>query len=330
MKEEDIRPEKLNQIVLSLHRQDVKEILKFRNEFVSINCPACNSPKYKKSFLKNGFNFVRCSLCETLFINPRPNIKMLNTYYSQGKSNKFWNDNIFPSTEEVRRIQIFQPRAKMVATLCKKIKMKKRILADVGAGFGTFCEEIDRQKVFSKVVAVEPGHDAAGTISKKGFKVYESPIEYVKNLKADVITCFELIEHLFKPEDFIKACQKSLTSGGYLIITTPNAKGFDMSILGKLSDHADGPDHLNLFNPQSITALLERSGLKVERLLTPGKLDAEIVRKKILSGALGIPSNSFLQQILVERWDKLGNKIQRFISSNNLSSHMLILAKKVV
>ena len=329
MNEDDIRPEGLNNIVLGLHKKDVSDLLKFRKSFVLTNCPACNFSRYKKLFTKNNFVFVRCLNCETIFLNPRPTVKMLLSYYSSGRSNKFWNGKIFPASETSRRINIFRPRAKMIASLCKTLKMNAGVLADVGAGFGTFCEEIKKFNIFKDIVAVEPGHDLAETIRGKGFVVYEKPIEHVKGLKADIITNFELIEHLFRPDDFIRVCNKSLIKGGYIIMTTPNALGFDMSLLGKKSDHISGPDHLNLFNPKSITLLLEKNGFEVKLIKTPGKLDAEIVRNKILKGELDISSNVFIRQVLIDRWGDLGKKFQKFISSNNLSSHMLIVARRL-
>lgn len=144
-----------------------------------------------------------------------------------------------------------------------------------------------------------------------------------------MITNFELIEHLFCPKDFVKSCYDALSSEGLLILTTPNIKGFDLVTLGKISTNIAGPNHINYFHPASLTLLLENSGFKVVEVLTPGKLDAELVRKKIISKELDITNNPFLQLILIDRWDEIGKNFQNFLSSNNLSSHMWIVAKKV-
>ena len=50
-------------------------------------------------------------------------------------------------------------------------------LFDVGAGFGTFCEEVDRLGAFDRVVALEPEPHLAETCRGKGLEVIEAPVE---------------------------------------------------------------------------------------------------------------------------------------------------------
>ena len=59
--------------------------------------------------------------------------------------------------------------------------------------------------------------------------------------------------------------------------------GFDIRLLKNKSDTIDH-EHLNYFNPFSMSLLLKNCGYRVLEIFTPGKLDAELVRKKILSG----------------------------------------------
>jgi len=61
---------------------------------------------------------------------------------------------------------------------------------------------------------------------------------------------------------------------------------------------------------------------------TPGKLDAEIVRKRVLSGLIDLSAQPFLRRVLVDEWDRLGGVFQRFLAENSLSSHMWIVARK--
>lgn len=113
------------------------------------------------------------------------------------------------------------------------------------------------------------------------------------------------------------------------ILTTPNIRGFDLLTLGKLSNNIGGPNHLNYFHPDSLSYLLERCGFKVIEILTPGELDAELVRKKILAGELDVSNCPFLKYILVDQWGTTGEIFQHFLAQNNLSSHLWIVARKV-
>jgi 2-polyprenyl-3-methyl-5-hydroxy-6-metoxy-1,4-benzoquinol methylase len=178
-------------------------------------------------------------------------------------------------------------------------------------------------------VAVEPVVNQARTCSERGIDTINLPIEKVDFRKSglfNVIVNFEVLEHLFSPIEFIKSCRKLLKKDGLLIFTTPNGEGFDVRLLGKLSSAVDH-EHLNYFNPRSIEILLAKCGLQVIQITTPGKLDAELVRKKVLSGDFKVSQDSFLRSVLIDNWEKYGKNFQSFISDFGLSSHMLVVAR---
>jgi len=326
LKEEDIRPTHLiteNQILL---QRDIDKIIEKKDNFIVVPCPACDSKKFKSIFEKQNFNFVICEDCQTIFINPRPSQVLLNNFYENSECIKHWK-NIFKETESIRRKEIFVSRAQTVVELAKKFHNDFKLLVDVGAGFGTFCEEIKKYDVFKKIVAIEPSHDLAEVCRSKNLEIQETFIEHTKLKNVSVLTNFELIEHLFNPKDFVVACKESLNKNGLFIITTPNVKGFDMITLGKQASSFQGPNHLNYFHPKSITILLERAGFEVLEILTPGKLDVEIVRKNVLTGNLNLDDYPFLKRIFLEDWNTLGSNFQKFLIDNKLSSHMWIVAK---
>jgi 2-polyprenyl-3-methyl-5-hydroxy-6-metoxy-1,4-benzoquinol methylase len=326
IKEENIRPESLIKEYKKLFKDDLSRFLKDKHTFIIVNCPACNSKHYKSAFKKRGFSYVNCSNCNTLFVNPRPTPKLLTKFYTKSKSIEYWN-KIYSSTEEFRRKKIFIPRVKQIIKFCKKYKILHLSAMDVGAGYGTFCEELSKTKYFKKIIAVEPSKTQSDTCKKKGIRVLTKPIENIPTQSADLITNFELIEHLFDPKSFVQNCAKSLSKNGIFVLTTPNSDGFDISVLGKLSDNVIAPNHLNLFNEFSIKHLLTNCGFEILEYNTPGKFDAELVRKKILDGEYKNP-NPFFKRILIEKWDELGETFQNFLIKNNLSSNMWIVARK--
>ena len=194
MKEEEIRPQKVMIKQKEIYMEDVKNLLKRKNEFVEVNCPACESKDYKKSLVKYDLSYVTCNKCGTMFTNPRPTPEILNEYYATSQNYKYWNEVIFPSSEEIRKTKIFRPRAERIVEICKKYNVETNTLVDVGAGFGTFCEEIKKNNLFNKIIAIEPTPYLAETCRKKGLEVIEKPIEKIefKN-KVSVVTSFENI-----------------------------------------------------------------------------------------------------------------------------------------
>ena len=330
MREAEIRPEHLMKGQTECFAADIRRLLQHKEEFIYVPCPACGCDLSKKVFEKYELTYVVCRNCETMYVNPRPPPAVLEMYYATSENYAYWNKYIFPASEGARREKIFRPRAVRLKEICQRHNAQMNVLMEVGAGFGTFCEEIRHIGLFNRIIAVEPTPDLAETCRRKGLEVIEKPIEQVcfEQVTVNVVTSFETIEHLFSPKDFLSSCASLLASGGLIILTCPNVKGFDLVVLGALSDTVD-VEHLNYFHPSSLSYLLTTCGFYMLEVLTPGKLDAELVRKKVLRGEFDISAQPFLYQVLLEDWDRVGNVFQQFLADSLLSSHMWIVARKL-
>lgn len=329
LKETDIRPEHLMAEQARLFAQDVSRLLARKNEFVRVACPACGSDVSKKVFEKQGFLYDECDRCGTIFINPRPTPEILDEYYETSENYTYWNKVLFPASEQTRRERIFRPRVDKVLEFCNKFGVSYDTFLEVGAGFGTFCEELRERNVFRRIIAVEPTPGLAESCRSRNLDVFPDTIERVQlpEESVDVVASFEVIEHLFHPADFVAQCLRFLKPGGIVFLTCPNGKGFEIATLRQFAQSVD-PEHQNYFNPDSLSLLLSERGLRILEVATPGKLDAELVRKRVLSGELDLSGQPFLKTVLVEEWDRLGEKFQTFLADNGLSSHMWIVARK--
>ena len=331
MKEEDIRPEKLFNQFLSLAEQDVETY--FRNApLYNRPCPACGSQSSEFRFRKMGFDYEICFDCETLFVNPRPVAEAFDEYYTDSQSVRFWAMNFYRETESKRRKHLIQPKAAMIKSIISKYIVESQnqsCILDIGAGYGIFCEEL--QKLLPKsvqVVAVEPAIALQKVCREKGIPVIPKFLENVKNNdlpfgKKNVIATvsFELLEHLHDPDSFIKNCRGVLGEGGILILTTLNWNGFDLQVLQEKSNSIHPPHHINIFTTDSLQILLKRHGFEVLEVSTPGKLDVDIASKQISD-----ITNPFIRDILGGN-DIVKSKFQTFLQESKLSSHMMVIAK---
>ena len=329
-RESEIRPDHLMGGQAEAAAADADWLMQHNGSFVIVPCPACGSQTESEAFRKSGLSYKVCLCCGTMYINPRPGPELLEEYYARSEGYRYWNDYIFPASEGARRDKIFRPRARRIADICHRNNIDNGVLLEVGAGFGTFCEEVLRLGTFRRVIAVEPVPDLAETCRRKGLEVIEEPIEQVRlgQGTVDVIASFEVIEHLFSPRDFFRKCADILLPGGLLVVTCPSARGFDVVVLQGLTSTV-GAEHLNYFHPASLSHLVGECGFETLEAITPGKLDAELVRKAILLGDLDVSSQPFLEQILVGEWERVGGSFQRFLSDNLLSSHMWLVARKI-
>lgn len=331
-KEDEIRPRESERIANDLRIEDIQSIF-YKNGkldhdcFVDVTCPACGRDSNSSEFEKDGFNFNRCDFCDTLYVSPRPSENKLLEYYGHSKSIEYFTKQILENTKEIRTERIFKPRATSIIDLLANIQLKRNVLVDVGGGNGLFLESFDSAGAgFEKYINVEPSNEGANLTLERGFDVFNGFIEdFNSYLKIDLITAFELIEHLFNPMTFLNKISSLMGTNGIFILTTPNIEGFDLLLLGSKSDNIAAPNHLNYFNPQSIKILLEKCGFEIIHIETPGVLDLNIVENKINRG---IEIEDKFISFLLRKDNQTKDNFQKFLIDNNLSSNMMVVAKK--
>lgn len=328
--ENDIRPVDLLSGQAVAVKKDIDFLIANKQRFDIVTCPACQSEKNTFKYSKDSLDYVICDECTTMYMNPRPNQELIIEFYKQSANYAYWNEFIFPASEQNRRQRIFVPRVNRVIEFCEKYGSGTHTIVEVGAGFGTFCEEMLSRKHFDRIIGIEPTPALAETCRSKGFEVIEEAIENIsfeEDQKVDVVVNFEVIEHLFSPKRFIEKCSDLLKKDGLFVVTCPNGEGFDIKTLGTVSKTVDH-EHVNYFNPYSLRLLLEQSGFEVLESLTPGVLDAELVRNAVLEGNFSLADQPFLEQILINEWEDKGINFQNFLIENQLSSNLWIIAKK--
>lgn len=329
LREDDIRADRLKAAQIEALEHDKRWLDERRAEFVDVACPACGGRERAPGgrFEKHPFTYERCVACETFYVSPRPPAAMLAAYYGQTRNGAYWNEHIFPASENARRERIFRPRVHRTLELLARHGAGNAALVEVGPGFGTFGEEMRALGHFQRIVVVEPTPDLAATCRRRGLEVLEKPIEAVADgeLQAPVVVSFECIEHLFDPAAFVRQCARILEPGGLLILTCPSGGGFDVLTLREVSDTVDH-EHLNYFNPDSLALLLRTAGLDVVEWSTPGLLDVELVRKKVQAGLFSLADQPFLEKVVMD--ERLGDALQGFLAENRLSSHLWMVGQK--
>lgn len=101
-------------------------------------------------------------------------------------------------------------------------------LLDIGAGSGVFLDRLKDTPL--EKVGIETNSKAVAEAQRRGLTVYEETIEDHMTRHGsetyNIITAFQVLEHIYNVKDFISNCLELLAPGGTLIIAVPNNDGF--------------------------------------------------------------------------------------------------------
>lgn len=139
---------------------------------------------------------------------------------------------------------------------------RDKIVTDIGCGCGAFLDYING--VASSVIAIEPSEVYRKIMDKKGFITYPYATDALNSWrnKVDVITSFDVIEHVETPQDFLKECNELLVDGGTAIIGTPTDAPVMRELLGTIYEKKIlfSTQHLWIFSEDSLRKMAEEVG----------------------------------------------------------------------
>ena len=194
------------------------------------------------------FNLVRCDRCAFVYLNPRPDNKEIGRHYPSFDHSSAIYPKVMPSAFLWRIRQI-------------ESRKKGGRLLDVGCGNGFFL-----------AFAFERGWDCYGLDNSPGAiqaarQKLSDRVTLTTLLEAcyssdsfDVISLFEVLEHLPNPMDHLREIHRILKPGGWVCISVPNFASFERLIFRKWWVGLDAPRHLQQLTPQSLHFFLQEAG----------------------------------------------------------------------
>lgn len=329
MREADIRPANLLSAYLSLSAEDARTFFGAGSKRVSRTCPACGSDRPRPAFDKNGFSLMACGKCDSLYVSPVPQPEDLAAFYRDSPSTRYWANEFFPAVAEARRTRIFAPRAeKILALLDAGVKR----VTDVGAGYGLFLEEMRVRDSEVVARAIEPGQDLAAVCRAKKMETFEgfadeAAVDTDWADWADLVTSFEVIEHVLDMTDFIRSLGALARPGGLVLVTGLCGDGFDIKSLGPHSNAVSPPHHLNFISRHGMTALASRAGLDLVDFSTPGQLDIDIICNALKDNPDAVADLAVRQKLLAADAAER-QQMQDDLVSECRSSHMWAIMRR--
>lgn len=329
MKEHEIRPEALLDRYIELSALDAEHCFGDASR-IEVDCVACGGAQFTHQFDKNGFAYAQCADCDTLFQSPRPPISAFEAFYRQSESSRYWAEVFFPAVADIRREKIFRPRVERLAGICAQHGINVEYLIDIGAGYGIFLDEWKYSSPHTRLLAVEPSASLASECRSKGFTVVEDIVENVSghDNSADLVTCFEVLEHVHEPLDFVKVLAGLAKPGGYVFVSALGIEGFDLQVLWEKSGQISPPHHINFLSVLGFERLFQRAGLVDITVTTPGVLDVDIVRNAAKRDPALLNGQRFLRNLLKD--EQKASAFQIFLAEQRMSSHVWVIGRKPI
>lgn len=220
------------------------------------NCLVCGSPKLKTLQGFEAAHLVKCGKCGFVFSHQIPTLIELEEYYDGYGRNDYLSPITIKRYNEL--LDIFEQ------------ERKNNKIIDVGCGIGYFLEEAIKRNW--QAYGTEFTDEAMRINNEKGINMQKGVLdpENYPTGEFDIITSFEVIEHINNPQEEITNFNKILRKGGLLYITTPNFNSLLRHYLKDEYNIITYPEHLSYYTPATLHKLLKAHGFKKVWIKTTG------------------------------------------------------------
>lgn len=235
---------------------------------------------YKSTYL------CKCLSCGFVFSRRVPTKDELNEHYmGYGR-----NDYLSPVT--IKRYNELLDRF-------EKYRKTNRIL-DVGCGIGYFLEEAKKRNW--EVYGTEYTDVAVEICKNKGISMQNGVLDpsHYDTESFDVITSFEVIEHINNPKEELASFYRLLRKGGAVYVTTPNFNSLLRYRLKETYDMICYPEHLSYYTPKTLRHVFRKAGFASGKIETTGISLTRLRRGKGVSDQQIISPTSDDEKLRVE------------------------------
>lgn len=190
----------------------------------------------------SALQLYRCELCGLEYFDPL--VAGSSGFYARlGGDRQYYSKTRWEFTETWRRLD------------------ENPDLIDVGCGDGFFLQSVKG----TRRRGIEYNPDAARRAREAGLAVEECLVEDLPAESAEVVTLFQVLEHVTQPRDVLRSVERVLRPGGRLFVAVPNNDGW----VGRAPcNPLNAPPHHPLrWRGQALRWVPRETGLILEELM---------------------------------------------------------------
>ncbi|MED5329762.1 MAG: class I SAM-dependent methyltransferase [Planctomycetota bacterium] len=226
-----------------------------------VPCLFCRVEDELIRFQDDPYRVVECRKCGLVYVNPRLSSKRLHEMYQE----EYWESERardFGYTEYLADKKLYERTYRRRSSIIgHHLKTPGHVL-DVGCAAGFFLSVMREQNwEISGVEIAKPMVEyAATTLDLPNIVEGDLLSVEVPPKTYDLITLWDVIEHLEDPIAHLRKAHDLLKDDGCLILETQNVASLFARVMGRKWQHYKHEEHLFHFDPRSLARLLEESG----------------------------------------------------------------------
>jgi len=223
---------------------------------VGIGCPCGANEPLGKAFQTQTRRYVRCPVCDLVFLDPRPTRDTLEAYFQEDYDGDYG---------EVEASDDRQPVFQSVFHHLSLYRSSPGTLLDIGCGDGEFLV-LCRDTGWS-CSGIELSKQAAMRAAQKGVTVLSPNMlergEWAQHF--DIVTMINVLETVADPAIILRQATALLAPDGLVIVRATNS-AFHLSMRAParwIGSQYDQAFHWYLYSAKALTVLMEGAGLTV-------------------------------------------------------------------
>lgn len=233
-----------------------------------VKCNLCHADDTRVLFegrdrlhgLPGAFTVVQCQQCGLVYLNPRPTMGEIGVYYPDDYEPHVFLRRIRRS--RLARLDYYYGLGKRRNAIEKFVQSGRML--DVGCGNGGFLYYM-REHGW-EVQGEELSQSAADYARQElGLTVFLGELcdAAFPSSHFDVVTLWNVLEHLHDPAATLAEIKRILKPEGLLVVAVPNLASWDARLFGMTWVGYDVPRHLYIFTPETLEALLNQAGFHI-------------------------------------------------------------------
>ena len=164
--------------------------------------------------------------------------------------------------QALRRFKWYHPVRKLEHVHAGRLASPGDLVLDIGAGVGDFARYLDQVGYIgleSDPDAVEAGQQSGRDLRPIDMATWRA-LDMFR--PADLVTAFQVLEHVSEPQSFLTEMVACLSQDGRLVIGVPDAESYVADLPDFMLNAP--PHHVTWWTEAALRELLDRAGMKVD------------------------------------------------------------------